>query len=69
MEDTSYLARVLKHPQFVLNQNFILHPFASLTTSKKIIKNNLPLFDCVSRLTGNTQEKLKSFFNDISFIL
>ena len=66
MEDTSYLARVLKHPQFVLNQNFILHPFASLNTSKKIIKNNLPLFDCVSRLTGNTQENLKSFFNDIS---
>ena len=66
MEDTSYLSRVLKHPQFVLNENFILHPFASLATSRKIIKNNLSLFECCSRLTGDTTEKLRQYFDDIS---
>ena len=66
MTDTNYLSRVLKHPQFVLNENFILHPLAAIHTSRKIIKNNLPLFDCVSRLTGDTLENLKVYFDDIS---
>ena len=66
MDDISYLSRVLKHPQFVLNENFILHPLASLATSRKIIKNNLSLFDCCSRLTGDTAEKLRQYFDDIS---
>ena len=65
-EDTTYLSRVLKHPQFVLNQNFLLHPFASLNTSRKIIKSHFPLFDCVSKLTGDTNEQLKQNFDDIS---
>ena len=65
-EDTTYLSRVLKHPQFVLNQNFLLHPFASLNTSRKIIKSHFSLFDCVSKLTGDTNEELKQNFDDIS---
>ena len=65
-EDTTYLSRVLKHPQFVLNQNFLLHPFASLSTSRKIIKNHFPLFDCVSKLTADTNDQLKQYFDDIS---
>ena len=65
-EDTTYLSRVLKHPQFVLNQNFLLHPFASLNTSRKIIKSHFSLFDCVSKLTGDTNEQLKQNFDDIS---
>ena len=65
-EDTTYLSRVLKHPQFVLNQNFLLHPLASLNTSRKIIKSHFPLLDCVSKLTGDTNEQLKQNFDDIS---
>ena len=54
MTDTNYLSRVIKHPQFVLNENFILHPISSLSTSRKIIKNNLPLVDCIKKLTSDT---------------
>ena len=52
MADTNYLSRVIKHPQFVLNENFILHPISSLSTSRKIIKNNLPLIDCIKKYDG-----------------
>ena len=66
MGDTNYLSRVIKHPQFVLNENFILHPVASLSTSRKIIKNNLPLIDCIKKLTGDTTENIKRYYEDIA---
>ena len=66
MADTNYLSRVIKHPQFVLNENFILHPVASLSTSRKIIKNNLPLIDCIKKLTGDTTENIKRYYEDIA---
>ena len=65
MADTNYLSRVLKHPQFVLNENFILHPMASLHTSRKILKNNFPLLDGIGRLTGDKMENIKKYYNDI----
>ena len=65
-EDTTYFSRVLKHPQFVLNHNFLLHPLSSLNTSRKIIKSHFPLLDCVYKLTGDTNEQLKQNFDDIS---
>ena len=66
MGDTNYLSRVIKHPQFVLNENFILHPISSLSTSRKIIKNNLPLVDCIKKLTGDTTENIKRYYEDIA---
>jgi len=66
MADTNYLSRVLKHPQFVLNENFILHPISALSTSRKIIKNNLPLVDCIKKLTGDTTENIKRYYEDIA---
>ena len=66
MTDTNYLSRVIKHPQFVLNENFILHPLSSLSTSRKIIKNNLPLIDCVKKLTDDTAENIKKYYEDIA---
>ena len=66
MPDTSYFLRVLKHPQFVINENFILHPVSSLSTSRKIIKNNSSLLDGIEKLTGDTAENIKKHFNDIS---
>ena len=66
MADTNYLSRVIKHPQFVLNENFILHPLSSLSTSRKIIKNNLPLIDCIKKLTGDTTENIKRYYEDIA---
>ena len=66
MADTNYLSRVIKHPQFVLNENFILHPISALSTSRKIIKNNLPLADCIKKLTGDTTENIKRYYEDIA---
>jgi len=66
MADTNYLSRVIKHPQFVLNENFILHPISALSTSRKIIKNNHPLIDCIKRLTGDTTENIKKYYKDIA---
>ena len=66
MGDTNYLSRVIKHPQFVLNENFILHPISALSTSRKIIKNNLPLVDCIKKLTGDTTENIKRYYEDIA---
>jgi hypothetical protein len=66
MADTNYLSRVIKHPQFVLNENFILHPISALSTSRKIIKNNLPLTDCIKKLTGDTTENIKRYYEDIA---
>ena len=62
MTDTNYLSRVIKHPQFVLYENFILHPISSLSTSRKIIKNNLPLVDCIKKLTSDTTENIKRYY-------
>ena len=66
MGDTNYLSRVIKHPQFVLNENFILHPISALSTSRKIIKNNRPLIDCIKKLTGDTTENIKRYYEDIA---
>ena len=66
MADTNYLSRVIKHPQFVLNENFILHPISALSTSRKIIKNNLSLVDCIKKLTGDTTENIKRYYEDIA---
>ena len=66
MADTNYLSRVIKHPQFVLNENFILHPISALSTSRKIIKNNRPLIDCIKKLTGDTTENIKRYYEDIA---
>ena len=66
MADTNYLSRVIKHPQFVLNENFILHPISALSTSRKIIKNNRPLIDCIKKLTGDTTENIKRYYKDIA---
>ena len=68
MGDTNYLSRVIKHPQFVLNENFILHPISALSTSRKIIKNNLPLIDCIKKLTGDTDENIKKYAESCSEI-
>ena len=66
MADTNYLSRIIKHPQFILNENFILHPISSFSTSRKIIKNNLPLIDCVKKLTDDTTENIKKYYEDIA---
>ena len=66
MADTNYLSRIIKHPQFVLNENFILHPISALSTSRKIIKNNRPLIDCIKKLTGDTTENIKRYYKDIA---
>ena len=66
MSNLTYFARVLKHPGFVLNENFLLHPFASFYTSRKILQNNMSLFDGIQKLTGESLENLKKYYDDIS---
>ena len=66
MSNLTYFARVLKHPGFILNENFLLHPFASFYTSRKILQNNMSLFDGIQKLTGESLENLKKYFDDIS---
>jgi predicted O-methyltransferase YrrM len=66
MSNLTYFARVLKHPGFILNENFLLHPIASFYTSKKILQNNMSLLDGIQKLTGESLENLKKYLNDIS---
>jgi len=66
MSNLTYFARVLKHPGFILNENFLLHPFASFYTSRRILQNNMSLFDGIQKLTGESLENLKKYFDDIS---
>ena len=53
------------HPGFVLNENFLLHPIASMNTSRKILKNNYPFFEGISRLAGESIENIKKYYSDI----
>ena len=63
MSNLTYFARVLKHPGFILNENLLLHPFASFYTSRRILQNNMSLFDGIQKLTGESLENLKKYAN------
>ena len=66
MSNLTYFARVLKHPGFIFNENFLLHPIASFYTSRKILQNNMSLLDGIQKLTGESLENLKKYLDDIS---
>lgn len=66
MSCLNYLSRIIKNPKFILNGNFLLHPFASLSTAMKIITNNDTLMQCVNKLTKESVDKLSEYYNDIS---
>jgi hypothetical protein len=66
MSNITYFARVLKHPGFILNKNFLLHPIASFYTSRKILQNNKSILDGIHELTGESLENLKQYLDDIS---
>ena len=66
MSNFTYFARVLKHPGFVFNENFLLHPIASFYTSRKILQNNMSLLDGIQKLTSESLENLKKYYDDIS---
>jgi len=66
MSNLTYFTRVIKHPGFVLNENFLLHPIASFHTSRKILQNNMSLFDGIQKLTDASKENLKQYYDDIS---
>ena len=65
MSNLTYIKRILKHPKYVLNENFLLHPFDSLITSKQILQSNHALFDCVNMLTGDSIENIQKYYDDI----
>lgn len=66
MSNLTYFTRVIKHPGFVLNENFLLHPIASFHTSRKILQNNMSLFDGIQKLTDTSKENLQQYYDDIS---
>lgn len=66
MSNLTYFARVLKHPGFVFNKNFLLHPIASFHTSRKILQNNMSLLGGIQKLTGESLVYLKQYLDDIS---
>ena len=66
MSNLTYFARVLKHPGFIFNENFLLHPIASFHTSRKILQSNMSLLDGIKKLTGESLENLKKYLDDIS---
>ena len=66
MGTISYFNRIIKRPSLVFNENFLLHPVSSLNTSRQIINNNFDLVESVKRLTNESDENIKKYYQSIS---
>ncbi|MDE2589938.1 MAG: hypothetical protein KGL95_09785, partial [Patescibacteria group bacterium] len=66
MTALNYLARAIKNPKFILSENFILHPFASLSTVKRIIQSNDSMIQSAQKLTGERFDILNKYYSEIS---
>ena len=66
MGTISYFNRIIKRPSLVFNENFLLHPVSSLNTSRQIINNNFDLVESVKRLTNESDENIKKYYESIS---
>lgn len=66
MSKLNYLGRAIKNPAYLLNRNFILHPFNSASTIRKILSHNHNLLDSAKLLTNDTMENLQKYYNEIT---
>ena len=66
MGTISYFNRIIKRPSLIFNENFLLHPVSSLNTSRQIINNNFDLVESVKRLTNESDENIKKYYESIS---
>jgi len=66
MGNLGYFNRIIKRPSLIFNENFLLHPISAISTSRQILNNNFVLFESVKRLTNESDENLKKYFNSIS---
>jgi predicted O-methyltransferase YrrM len=61
-----YLNRMIKRPSLILNENFLLHPISSVSTSRQILNNNFDLIESVKKLTNESNVNIKNYFMSIS---
>ena len=58
----NYLASACKYPNYVLNKTFLLHPFSSIQTVRRIIESDVSLLQGVSRLTNDKMDNVKNYY-------